>query len=66
MLDGEGEVVDHGTVCLKARRIGVLLVETAGVVGVRASGAHAALVVEHRQETLGLALDQVQAILHDK
>lgn len=63
VLDGEAQLGPHGTVGLEAVRRVVLLVEPARVVGIGATDPHPALVVEHGEEALLLALDEVKTIL---
>ena len=64
--DREAQLSDHGAVRLEPRGVAVLLVKAAGVVCVRPSDAHPALVIEHGQQTLLLPLDQIKAVLKNK
>lgn len=63
VLDGEAKLDLERLVSEETVVILVLLVQPAGVVLIRPSDTHATLVVEHGQQPLLLALDEVQTVL---
>lgn len=66
MLHREAQLSPHGTVRLEPRSLRVLLIQAAGVIRIRATDPHTALVVEHRQQTVRFPLDQIQTVLVNK
>lgn len=63
VLDRKAELGAERAVGLEAVALIVLLVQSTRVVRIRASNAHAALVVEHGQQAFLLAFDEVQTVL---